>query len=199
MSPQPEEDSPPPHPTTGIQQNEFTPEERHLLLALAHEAIISRLEGREISLQAPSASLAVPRGVFTTIYLRGALHGCVGLVLPVGSLYRNVAEMARAAAFEDSRFPAITRSEASDLAVSLSILSKLVPITPENIEIGRHGLFISKSGQGGLLLPQVPAEQGWDRITFLEQTCRKAGLPVDAWKSGASIEAFTAEVFGDQH
>jgi AmmeMemoRadiSam system protein A len=199
MSPQPEEDSPHWHLAPGIPRNEFTPEERHLLLGLAHEAIVSKLEGREISLHPPSANLAVPRGVFTTIYLRGALRGCVGFVLPVGSLYRNVAETARAAAFEDSRFPAITRTEAGDLAVSLSILSALLPIAPEKIEIGLHGLFISKSGQGGLLLPQVPAEHGWDRITFLEQTCRKAGLPADAWKSGASIEAFTAEVFGDRH
>jgi uncharacterized protein len=199
MSPQPEEDSPHWHLATGIPRNEFTSEDRQLLLTLAHEAIVSRLEGREISLHPPRANLGVPRGVFTTIYLRGALHGCVGFVLPVGSLYRNVAETARAAAFEDTRFPAITRSEADDLAVSLSILSPLLPIVPEKIEIGRHGLFINQSGHGGLLLPQVPAEHGWDRITFLEQTCRKAGLPVDAWKSGASIEAFTAEVFGDQH
>jgi len=198
MSPQPEEDSPH-RQLTEIPRNEFSSEERRLLLTLAHEAIVSKLEGREISLHPPSANLAVPRGVFTTIYLRGALHGCVGFVLPVGSLYRNVAETARAAAFEDTRFPPITGSEAGDVAVSLSILSPLLPIVPEKVEIGRHGLFISQSGHGGLLLPQVPAEHGWDRITFLEQTCRKAGLAVDAWKSGASIEAFTAEVFGDQH
>jgi uncharacterized protein len=198
MSPQPEEDSPHWH-LTGIPRNEFSSEERGLLLRLAHEAIVSKLEGREISLHPPSANLAVPRGVFTTIYLHGALHGCVGFVLPVGSLYRNVVETARAAAFEDTRFSPITRPEADDLTVSLSVLSALLPIVPEKIEIGRHGLFISQSGQGGLLLPQVPGEHGWDRITFLEQTCKKAGLAVDAWKSGASIEAFTAEVFGDPH
>jgi uncharacterized protein (TIGR00296 family) len=73
----------------------------------------------------------------------------------------------------------------------------LRPISPEAVEVGRHGLLISDGPRRGLLLPQVPVEHGWDRITFLEQTCRKAGLPLDAWQSGTAIEAFTAEVFGD--
>jgi AmmeMemoRadiSam system protein A len=178
-------------------QHEFTSEERSILLKLAHQSILSKFDRRDISLDPPSPHLAEPRGVFTTIYLRGALHGCVGFVQPTSALYRNVAETARSAAFEDTRFTAITRDEATDLKVSLSVLSPLTPIAEENIEIGRHGLLITKAGQRGLLLPQVPIEHGWDRITFLEQTCRKAGLPSDAWKNGASIEAFTAEIFGD--
>ncbi|HEX4426498.1 MAG TPA: AmmeMemoRadiSam system protein A [Terriglobales bacterium] len=186
MSPSPEDS-----------QKEFTPEERSILLKVAHESILSKFDLREISLEPPSPHLAEPRGVFTTIYLQGALHGCVGFVLPVASLYRNVAETARSAAFEDTRFTPITREEAPNLEVSLSILSPLTQIAPEKIEIGRHGLLISKAGRRGLLLPQVPVEHGWDRITFLEQTCRKAGLPSDAWQNGASIEAFTAEIFSD--
>jgi AmmeMemoRadiSam system protein A len=178
-------------------QHEFTSEERSILLKLAHQSILSKFDRRDISLDPPSPHLAEPRGVFTTIYLRGALHGCVGFVQPTSALYRNVAETARSAAFEDTRFTAITRDEATDLKVSLSVLSPLTPIAEEKIEIGRHGLLITKAGQRGLLLPQVPIEHGWDRITFLEQTCRKAGLPSDAWKNGASIEAFTAEIFGD--
>jgi uncharacterized protein len=71
------------------------------------------------------------------------------------------------------------------------------PILADDVVVGRHGLIVSQAGHRGLLLPQVPVEHGWDRITFLEQTCRKAGLAPDAWKSGATIEAFTAEVFGD--
>jgi uncharacterized protein len=126
------------------------------------------------------------------------LHGCVGFVQPVASLYRNVAETARSAAFEDTRFPAITPEEAVNLEVSLSILSPLSRIAAEEIEVGHHGLLISKAGQRGLLLPQVPVEHGWDRITFLEQTCRKAGLPLDTWKNAATIESFTAEIFSDQ-
>ncbi len=138
--------------------NEYSPEERKLLLKLAHEAILTSLEHRELSLNPVPPHLAEPRGAFTTLYLRGDLRGCVGHVYPLDSLYHTVAETARAAAFEDTRFWPIT----------------------------------------GLLLPQVPIEHGWDRITFLEQTCRKAGLPADAWRAGAQIEVFTAEVFGDR-
>jgi AmmeMemoRadiSam system protein A len=197
MSRSPEEQPSPSNQATAVQHNEFSTEERRILLKLAHEAILSKFENREISLQSPSPHLAQPRGVFTTIYLHGALHGCVGFVLPVNSLYRNVAETARSAAFEDTRFAPITREEAAALEVSLSILSPLSPIASEEIEIGRHGLLITMAGHRGLLLPQVPVEQGWDRVTFLEQTCRKAGLPLDSWKNSAQIEAFTAEVFGD--
>jgi len=92
----------------------------------------------------------------------------------------------------------VTLEEAPNLEISLSILSSLTPIRPEEVEVGRHGLLVSMAGQRGLLLPQVPLEHEWDRITFLEQTCRKAGLPPDAWQKGATLEAFTAEVFGDK-
>jgi AmmeMemoRadiSam system protein A len=176
---------------------EFSPEERALLLRLAHEAIESMVEDRMIPLDPPSAHLAEPRGVFTTIYLHDELRGCVGYVMPVTSLYRGVIETARAAASEDSRFRPVTPIEAPELKVSLSILSPLDPITPDQIEVGRHGLVVSWAGHRGLLLPQVPIEHQWDRETFLEQTCRKAGLPMNAWKTGATLEAFTAEVFGE--
>jgi AmmeMemoRadiSam system protein A len=176
---------------------EFSAEERSLLLALAHQSILSALDERELALEPPTAHFAEPRGVFTSLYLRGALRGCVGFVLPVHALYRAVADTARAAAFADGRFTPVTRGEAEGLEIELSILSVPRPTTAEAIEIGRHGLLISKNGQRGLLLPQVPIEHKWDRLTFLEQTCRKAGLPMDAWKRDATIEAFTAEVFGD--
>jgi uncharacterized protein len=149
-------------------------------------------------LEAPaSALLSEPRGVFTTLYLAGQLRGCVGYVAPIVPLDRAVAETARAAAFEDSRFVPVTKEEAPRLEVSLSVLSRLLPISPDVVEVGRHGLVISLGGRRGLLLPQVAAEQGWSRETFLDQTCRKAGLPLDAWRKGATIEAFTAEVFSD--
>ena len=129
--------------------------------------------------------------------LQRELRGCVGYAAPIAPLYRAVAETARAAAFEDSRFLPITRQEALNLEVSLSVLSRLFPIHPDRVEVGRHGLIISLGAYRGLLLPQVPVEHGWDRQTFLEQTCRKAGLPLDAWRKSATIEAFTAEVFSD--
>ncbi|MBV9573560.1 MAG: AmmeMemoRadiSam system protein A, partial [Acidobacteriales bacterium] len=166
---------------------EFTPEERETLLELARKSIRAALEHRAIDLSPPSAHLAKPRGVFTTLYLHGSLRGCVGNVVPSASVYQTVAETACSAAFEDSRFASVNEEEAPDLQISLSILSPLFPIKPEEIEVGRHGLLISHAGRRGLLLPQVPVEHGWDRLTFLEQTCRKAGLPADAWRSGAEI------------
>lgn len=179
-------------------QGEFSHDERTLLLRLAHESILSALERREIPFDPPTPHLAEPRGVFTSLYLRGELRGCVGYVSPVGPVYRAVAETARAAAFEDTRFYPVTQPEAQFLEIELSILSPPQPIAPEEIQIGRHGLLIGMHGFRGLLLPQVPTEHHWDRITFLQQTCRKAGLPADAWERGATVEAFTAEVFGEK-
>ena len=113
-------------------------------------------------------------------------------------LYRATIETARSAAFEDPRFAPLTLTEAPQIRIWLSVLSPLSPSPAEDVEPGRHGLLISLGDRRGLLLPQVPVEHGWDRVTFLEQTCRKAGLPLDAWQHGAKIEAFTAEVFGDR-
>jgi AmmeMemoRadiSam system protein A len=199
--------------------------QRRTLLRIAHEAILSYLERRPFPAAPPPTTLSEPRGVFTTLYLRHdrlpgdrlpdvklpadhlpsdlhrdrhrQLRGCVGYATPVAPLYRAVAETARAAAFEDSRFLPVTLEEASRLQVSLSVLSSLFPIHPEAVEVGRHGLLISDGARRGLLLPQVSVENVWGRETFLEQTCRKAGLPPDAWRKNATIEAFTAEVFSD--
>ena len=185
---------------------EFSLAQRRTLLRIAHGAILSVLEGRPFPDALPSPpGLSEPRGVFTTLYLTGdltgdlhrELRGCVGYALPLVPLYRAVAETAHAAAFEDSRFLPVTMEEALELEVSLSVLSRLFPIHPEKVEVGRHGLLISDGARRGLLLPQVSVENGWDRGTFLEQTCRKAGLPLDAWRKNATIEAFTAEVFAD--
>jgi len=186
-----------PVPVQSDTQGEYSHDERRLLLRLAHDSILSALEGRKISLDPPTEHFAQPRGVFTSLHLHGELRGCVGYVLPVSDLYRAVAETARAAAFEDTRFHPVKLEEATQLEIELSILSQPQPIRAEEIEIGRHGLLISMSGLRGLLLPQVPVEHHWDRATFLDQTCRKAGLPLDAWQKGARIEAFTAEVFGE--
>lgn len=201
MSQIPEKPLPARSPTTSDfpgKVGEFSREERCLLLNLAHNSIVSALDNRDIALDPPTAHLQEPRGVFTTLYCRGHLRGCVGYVFPVASVYRTVAETARAAAFEDTRFHPVTAEEAPDLEVHLSILSPLRPIAAAQVEVGRHGLLLSLGAHRGLLLPQVPVEYGWDRVTFLEQTCRKAGLPLDAWQSGATLEAFTAEVFGDR-
>ena len=193
--------SPPPENPSSTKTHaiaEFSPQERALLLKLAHDAIATAAAGRKFLPEAPSPHLSELRGAFTTLYLHGDLCGCVGYATAIAPLYRTVADTAQAAAFDDQRFPALRAEEIPALEVSLSILSPLQAIDPRDIEIGRHGLVIGLSNQRGLLLPQVPAELGWDPVTFLEQTCRKAGLPLDAWQHGATVEAFTAEVFGDR-
>ncbi len=191
--------SPPPS-AAGVQPSlaqEFSAEERALLLRLAHQAIEAALAGKELDVTSPSPHLDEKRGAFTTLHLEGELRGCVGYVFPAYPLYRTVAETAVAAAFQDVRFLPVTAEEAPLLKVDISVLSPLCPIRPEDIEVGRHGLVITYGLRRGLLLPQVAVEQGWDRLTFLEQTCCKAGVPPDAWQHGAVIEAFTAEVFGE--
>ena len=176
---------------------EFTSHERAWLLQLARDAILSQLEGREMLPIEPTPHLSEARGVFTTVYLGKRLKGCVGYPLALMPLYRATLETARGAAFDDPRFAPLRVAEEPELRISLSVLSPLAPIAAEDVEPGRHGLLIARGDRRGLLLPQVPVEHGWDHITFLEQTCRKAGLPLDAWQHGATIEAFTAEVFGE--
>ena len=179
-------------------RHEFSEDERRLLLELAHRSIACALEGRALSLGPGTDHLTEKRGAFCTLYLDGQLRGCVGYVFPLAPLLQTVAETARGAAFDDPRFPAVTPEEGSRLKVSLSILSVLTPIAPEQVEVGTHGLLVSRAAKRGVLLPQVPVEHGWERTTFLEQTCLKAGLPPDAWKTGATLESFTAEIFGDE-
>ena len=176
---------------------EFTPEERAVLLQLAHDAVLATLENRPLQPFKPSPHLSELRGAFTTVYSNDKLRGCVGYPTAVMPLYRTIVETVRGAAFDDPRFVPVSLDEARHLQISISVLSPLSPIQAEEVVIGKHGLIISQAGCRGLLLPQVPVEHGWDRVTFLEQTCHKAGLPMNAWKEGATIEAFTAEVFGD--
>lgn len=196
--PLPSEISPSAHPGA---RPEYSPEEREVLLRIAHAAILSSLEKSELDAPVPThlaEHLSEPRGAFTTLYAKGKLRGCVGYPTALLPLYRTVMETARAAAFDDPRFVAVTLAEAPDLKASISVLSPLRPIAADAIEVGHHGLLITAGSRRGLLLPQVPLEHGWDRITFLEQTCAKAGLPHDAWRNPQiKIEAFTAEVFAD--
>ncbi len=176
---------------------EYSAEERKLLLRFAHESIRASLRGHRFEPPAPSSHLAEPRGAFTTLHIAGKLRGCIGYILAANPLYLAVIETAAAAAFEDPRFMPVKEAEEPHLQIEISVLSPLAPIPPEKVEIGRHGLVISQHGRRGLLLPQVPIEWGWDREHFLSETCRKAGLPADAWQRGAAIEAFTAEVFSE--
>jgi len=177
---------------------EYSPPERDWLLRLAHHAIEAAVEERELELLSPSEHLAECRGAFTTLHLQGRLRGCIGYVFPSSPLYRTVAETARAAALDDPRFHPVNSDEAMLLKVEISVLSPLRPIRPEQIEIGKHGLVVTQGSRRGLLLPQVPVEWDWGPETFLIQTCLKAGLAPDAWRYGADLQAFTAEVFGEK-
>jgi len=175
----------------------LTDEDRKILLSLARRALEQGVCGVTEPEELPYASPALtePRGAFVTLRKQGELRGCIGHVLTSDPLYETVQECAVAAALSDPRFPAVTPDEASSLHLEISILSTPAEIAPEQIEVGRHGLIITRGWRRGLLLPQVPVTWHWDRERFLEETCTKAGLPSDAWRKGARIEAFTAEVF----
>jgi AmmeMemoRadiSam system protein A len=176
----------------------LTEAEQAFLLLLSREAVEAAARGHELpSAPEPEGHLRESRGVFVTLRKRRELRGCIGHVEPQGSLSETVRECARAAALSDRRFEPVSPHELAELNVELSVLSHLVDVSPEQIEIGRHGLLISLGDRRGVLLPQVPLELGWDRIRFLEETCRKAGLPRDAWRHGARIRAFTTQIFGE--
>ena len=177
--------------------SEYSPEERKQLLRLAHHAVEAELRQLPLDLRPPSPHLAEPRGAFTTLHSHGKLRGCIGYVTALHPLYTTVAETAVAAALRDPRFPPVTASEAPALQIEISVLSPMAPIAPNAVEVGKHGLLVTLGAFRGLLLPQVPLEWGWDRETFLAETCRKAGLPPDAWQHGATLEGFTAEIFGE--
>jgi AmmeMemoRadiSam system protein A len=125
------------------------------------------------------------------------LRGCIGHIEASAPLSETVRECAVAAAVRDPRFEPITSLELADLRIEISVLSDLIDVRPEEVEVGRHGLLISRSFRRGLLLPQVATQWHWDREQFLEQTCLKAGLPADAWRQDARIQAFTADVFAE--
>jgi AmmeMemoRadiSam system protein A len=175
----------------------YSPEQRRFLLGVAREAIAAALATRDFHPESPWAALEEPRGVFTTLYAADGLRGCVGHITADNSLVRAVAQTAVSAASSDPRFPPVTAPELPGIRIKLSVLSPLAPIAPREIEVGRHGLLVSMGHRRGLLLPEVPVELGWDRETFLAHTCRKAGLPPNAWMTGAELMGFTTESFGE--
>ena len=187
--------------TEGPAAGEYSREERALLLRLVHQTIDAALRGQPAPAGPPPAlspHLSEMRGAFVTLHLAGQLRGCVGFVQPTRGLYHTILEAALNAAFHDPRFLPVSEEEAPALEVEISVLSPLQPLAPEQVVVGRHGLVVARGLYRGLLLPQVAVENEWDAPTFLEQTCLKAGLPADAWKRGATLQAFTAEVFGER-
>lgn len=178
----------------------LTGEQQQLLLRLARESIYTALTERRMPTPPEvDEGLRQPLGVFVTLTRDGNLRGCIGFPEPVYPLCEAVMQGGVAAALQDPRFPPVTLSELEHLSIEISVLSPLSPIVPDAVVVGTHGLVIEKGSARGLLLPQVPVEWGWDRTAYLTNLCRKAGLPIDAWRSGAKLFGFTAEVFAENN
>lgn len=173
--------------------------QRKDLLGIARRALVGYLDvGKIPPEEGVRGTLAAHGAAFVTLTKNGRLRGCIGYTEAVAPLFKVVQECVVAAATEDPRFPPVTPMELPSLRIEISVLTPLFPIRPEEVVVGRHGLMVAKGGMRGLLLPQVPVEWGWDRETFLDQVCVKAGLPPSAWRHGATIRAFTAEVFCEE-
>jgi AmmeMemoRadiSam system protein A len=172
--------------------------ERKSLLEIARRAVEGYVRDGKVPREDVGGKIAAPGAAFVTLTKRGRLRGCIGYTDAVAPLFRVVQECAVAAATEDPRFPRVSPQELPDLHLEISVLTPLFPIRPEEVEVGRHGLMVTQGRMRGLLLPQVPVEQGWDRETFLDQVCAKAGLPPSAWRHGATLLGFAAEVFGEE-
>ncbi len=174
-------------------------QQRRDLLEVARQSVLVRLGVRPTPPD-PPAGLPDVSGVFVTLKNDGKLRGCLGIIDNVASLGAEVIRCAADAASCDPRFEPLTASEVPHLTVEVSVLGPLEridPRSPEAITVGRHGLVIELGPRRGLLLPQVATEWGWTREEFLRNTCKKANLPLDAWRSGADVYRFDAEVFGD--
>jgi AmmeMemoRadiSam system protein A len=174
--------------------------DRQLLLQIARDAILAHITRQLIAEPAITGALAVRAGAFVSLHAHGELRGCIGHVEPDELLGKVVPRCAIAAASEDPRFPAVTVEEMRAIEIELSLLGPLEPIAaPGEIEIGRHGLVVAQGWHRGLLLPQVAIEWQWDAETLAAHACHKAGLPRDAWRRGAQLWRFEAEVFAESH
>ncbi len=181
-----------------LARHELSKDDKAYLLGQVIETIKAKLNGTKLPDDIPSGKiLNEKRGAFVTIKINGQLRGCIGLIRASKPIYEAVREMAQAAAFDDPRFAPMTKEEFASIDIEISVLSQLTKVHDLNeIEVGRDGLMIRLDFHSGLLLPQVASELGWDRITFLEQTCLKAGLSKNSYKDKiAEIYRFSADVF----
>jgi AmmeMemoRadiSam system protein A len=186
------------HPSIDAPLGEET---RNYLLVTARNAIFETLDlPRSDVDEVSNPVLDSQRGAFVTLKISGRLRGCIGHIEGSQPLRQTIEAMAKAAAFQDPRFPPLAADEAPSISIEISILTPLKQISrPEEIEVGKHGLVVEKGFHRGLLLPQVAEEYKWEQDAFLEHTCRKAGLPADAWQDADTrIFVFSAEVFGEE-
>ncbi|MCK4655394.1 MAG: AmmeMemoRadiSam system protein B [candidate division Zixibacteria bacterium] len=170
------------------------------LLGVARQSIEAAVNGKPAPAFLPTEGKLTGDGAaFVTITIGGRLRGCIGYTEAKMPLYKCVSDCAISAAMRDPRFQRLTASEYEKIDLEISVLTPLVDVSDiDEIKVGRDGLMISKMGRRGLLLPQVATDNGWDREEFLKNTCRKAGLPDDAWQEGAKIQKFTAFVFSEE-
>jgi len=187
-----------PKPNEQLKSGYLDRSEQMFLLDLAENVIQACVKGKPI----PKPTNIPPicqekRGAFVTIEKHGQLRGCIGYILPMYPLYETVIEVAQSAALKDPRFDPVQPKELPDLEIEISVLTVPEKISdPSTIEVGKHGIIMKRGFYQGLLLPQVATDYGWDRETFLEHTCLKAGLPRDAWKDkNTEISIFSAQVF----
>ena len=181
----------------GLYKSPLSGQQQQELLALARTTIIDHVSGRRTpERETEDARLRANGATFVTINRNHMLRGCIGNIQPVMPLNRSVATNAIAASSRDPRFPPMRPEELADMEVEVTILSPLETTDdPGSIVVGTHGVYLEKDGRAAVFLPQVPVEQGWDRKTYLEQLCAKAGLPKDAWKAkDAKISVFTADI-----
>jgi len=176
-------------------------EEKESLLDIARTTLEQHIaERKRPGFQPLTPTLEEKRGAFVTLHKHGELRGCIGYVEAVKPLYEAVSDMAVAASTEDPRFPPVVTDELESIDIEITVLSPLREIDdPESVVVGKHGLVIRRGMRSGLLLPQVPVEQGWNREQFLDHTCLKAGLPPGTWKDNeTTLLVFTGEVFGER-
>lgn len=174
--------------------------EKQALLTIARHAIERAVVGtQKKSSGFESPVLEEKRGAFVTIHNQGQLRGCIGYIIGKKALKDTVEEVAQAAALRDSRFEPVLARELSEIDLEISVLTPLREIKEvKEINVGTHGILIQNGIRSGVLLPQVAREYNWDRETFLENTCVKAGLPQDAWREkDTRIYIFSAQVFGE--
>jgi AmmeMemoRadiSam system protein A len=180
---------------------QLSAQDRRALLILARRTLVEYLEdGTTPPAPTGGTALLEPRATFVTLRNRktGELRGCRGETRARRPLAESVRLMTIAAAVDDPRFPAVEAAEAPALHIEINVLTPLAPIRAEDVEVGRHGLMITRGAYGGLLLPEVAADQGWDRETYLRMVCRKAGLPEDAWRDpSATLSGFESEAWGE--
>lgn len=175
-------------------------ESRSALLQWARYAIVEAVSRAQLPADIPQHGIFLERrGVFVTLHVRGRLRGCIGVIETQERLGESIMHCAAGAALRDPRFSPLRTEDLEELLVEISLMSAPVPIHPEEIEIGRHGLIVIGGSRRGLLLPQVATEHRLGRQQFLEEACRKAGLPPEAWRgAGTQILGFTCEVFSER-